>query len=237
VTNQEKKELLRCVIDHIIVAANKERIDAKIVWKSGTPTLLSMWRFHGRYNLVGELHAQGLTAPEIREHMAAGRTPTGQVVKISLDEVYVSIRKLGLKPHRFVTSYASLQRKAAELCREGRSPKWIAQHFNEEGFTTASGKPWTHFRLYSVLRNMGAKIASYESLHTKAISEARAKGLSYREMAVEFNERNIPRRSGRPWTAANVKYRCFELNRRRKRKKKNPTRTELPEPVILKKSA
>jgi len=237
VTNQEKKELLRCVIDHIIVAANKERIDAKIVWKSGTPTLLSMWRFHGRYNLVGELHAQGLTAPEIREHMAAGRTPTGQVVKISLDEVYVSIRKLGLKPHRFVTSYASLQRKAAELCREGRSPKWIAQHFNEEGFTTASGKPWTHFRLYSVLRNMGAKIASYERLHTKAISEARAKGLSYREMAVEFNERNIPRRSGRPWTAANVKYRCFELNRRRKRKKKNPTRTELPEPVILKKSA
>ena len=46
VTNQEKKELLRCVIDHIVVAANKERIDAKIVWKSDTPTLLSMWRFH-----------------------------------------------------------------------------------------------------------------------------------------------------------------------------------------------
>ena len=172
VTNQEKKELLRCVIDHIVVAANKERIDAKIIWKSGSPTLLSIWRFHGRYNLVGELHAQGLTAPEIREHMAAGRTSTGQVVKISLDEVYVSIRKLGLKSHRFVTSYASLQRKAAELCREGRSPMWIAQHFNEQGFTTASGKPWTHLRLYSVLHNMGAKIASYESLHTKAISEA-----------------------------------------------------------------
>jgi hypothetical protein len=84
---------------------------------------------------------------------------------------------------------------------------------------------------------MDAKVVSYESLHTKAITEARAKGLSYQEMAVEFNERNIRRRSGRPWTAANVKYRCFELNRRRKRKKKDPTRTELPEPVILKKSA
>ena len=48
VTNQEKKELLRCVIDHIVVAANKERIDAKIIWKSGSPTLLSIWRFHGR---------------------------------------------------------------------------------------------------------------------------------------------------------------------------------------------
>jgi hypothetical protein len=227
----------RCVIDHIVVAANKERIDAKIVWKSGSPTLLSMWRFHGRHNLVGELHAQGLTASEIREHMAAGKTSTGQVVKISLDEVYLSIRKLGLKPHRFAASYASLQRKAAELCRDGRSPKWIAQHFNEQGFMTASGKPWTHFRLYSVLHNVGAKAESFESLHRKAITDARARGLNYQQMAVEFNERNIPRRSGRPWTAPNVKYRCYELYRGRKRKQKEPTGTELPNPVILRRSA
>jgi DNA invertase Pin-like site-specific DNA recombinase len=155
VTNQEKKELMRCVIDHIVVATNKERIDAKIIWKSGSPTVLCIWRFHGRHNLVGELHAQGLTAAEIREHMAAGKTSTGQAVRISLDEVYLSIRKLGLTPHRFAASYASLQRKAAELRREGRSPKWIAQHFNEQGFVTLSGKPWTQFRVIIYLTDHG----------------------------------------------------------------------------------
>ena len=37
VTNQERKEILRCIIDHIVVAASKERIDATIFWKSGDP--------------------------------------------------------------------------------------------------------------------------------------------------------------------------------------------------------
>ena len=35
ITNQEKKEILRCVIDHIVVAATKTKIDATIVWQSG----------------------------------------------------------------------------------------------------------------------------------------------------------------------------------------------------------
>ena len=39
VTHQERKEILRCVIDHIVIAANKEKIDATIVWKSGSQTL------------------------------------------------------------------------------------------------------------------------------------------------------------------------------------------------------
>ena len=37
VTNQERKEILRCVIDHVVVAATKERIDATIFWKTGEP--------------------------------------------------------------------------------------------------------------------------------------------------------------------------------------------------------
>ena len=35
ITNQEKKQILRCVIDHIVVAATKTKIDATIVWQSG----------------------------------------------------------------------------------------------------------------------------------------------------------------------------------------------------------
>ena len=39
VTHQERKEILRCLIDHIVVTATKEKIDATILWKSGEPNI------------------------------------------------------------------------------------------------------------------------------------------------------------------------------------------------------
>jgi len=83
VTHQERKEILRCLIDHVVVAATKERIDARIVWKSGCQTTLFIWRDVGRYNLIRELHAQKLTIFQIKEHLAAGKTSTGQIVNIT----------------------------------------------------------------------------------------------------------------------------------------------------------
>ena len=73
-TNQERKEILRCIIDHIVATATKQRIDAKIFWKTGDPTAISILRPAGRDELIRELHAQKLTVLEIREHLAAGRT-------------------------------------------------------------------------------------------------------------------------------------------------------------------
>jgi Recombinase len=72
VTHQERKEILRCVIDHIVVAATKERIDAKIFWKSGGQTPFSLWSVGGRHNLIRELHSQKLTTLEIQEHLLVG---------------------------------------------------------------------------------------------------------------------------------------------------------------------
>lgn len=69
-TNQERKEILRCIIDHIVVTATKQRIDAKIFWKTGDPTAISILRPAGRDELIRELHAQKLTVLEIREHLA-----------------------------------------------------------------------------------------------------------------------------------------------------------------------
>jgi hypothetical protein len=37
-THQERKEILRCLIDHIVVAVSDEKIDATIVWKAGGKT-------------------------------------------------------------------------------------------------------------------------------------------------------------------------------------------------------
>ena len=88
VTNQERKEILRCLIDHVVVAATKEKIDATIFWKSGQQTPFLIWRGIGRYNLIRELHAQKLTVFEIKEHLAAGKTSTGQIVKITEGRLY-----------------------------------------------------------------------------------------------------------------------------------------------------
>src|SRR5262245_12247871 len=96
VTHQERKEILRCIIDHIVVAATKERIDATIVWKSGEKTPFLIWRGIGCYNLIRELHDQQLTVFEIKDHLATGKTSTGQAVKITVGRLYMILQKLRL---------------------------------------------------------------------------------------------------------------------------------------------
>ena len=76
VTHEERKEILRYLIDHIVVRATKERINATIVWKSGGQTPGFVWRPRSRHHLIRELYAQQLTAAEIKEHLAAGKTST-----------------------------------------------------------------------------------------------------------------------------------------------------------------
>ena len=84
VTHEERKQILRSVIDHILIAATTERIEATIVWKAGGQTPVFVWRVVGRHNLIRELHSQGLTALEIKEHLSAGKTSNGQVLHFSL---------------------------------------------------------------------------------------------------------------------------------------------------------
>ena len=180
VSHQERKEILRCLIDHIVVAATKERIDATIFWKSGAQTPILIWRDIGRYNLVRELHAKKLTVFEIKEHLAAGKTSTGQKVNITVGRLYDILRKLGLTSNRFSGDYLSLREKALLLNRQGHSVDWITENFNERGFKSASGKPWTRDMIYGLLRAQGKTPISLEEVHRKAITEARARGLNYR---------------------------------------------------------
>ena len=218
VTHQERKEILRSLVDHVVVAATKERIDATIVWKTGEVTSFFLWCGVGRYNLIRELHAQQLTAPEIQEHLTAGKTSTGQVVKTCLTQLYNVLQKLGLKPNHFSSSYLSLRQslknKAAELVREGRTLKWIAQYFNEQRFASPRGTPWTRRMVYDLTSKLDKKLPRLGDIHRKAIMDARARGLNYQEMAREFNEKGIPRRGAarRCWTARMVGQTCRRLN-------------------------
>jgi hypothetical protein len=101
VTHQERKEILRCMIDKVHVTVTKESIDATICWKSGNQTSFSQWRRYGRLNLIRQLDAQKLTVREIRDHLAAGKTSTGQVVNFTLGRIYTMLREMALKPNRY----------------------------------------------------------------------------------------------------------------------------------------
>jgi hypothetical protein len=198
-----------------------------------------MWRNAGRYNLIRELHAQKLTTFEIREHLAGGRTSTGQTVNFTLNRIRIIQQKLGLRPHRISAGTIPLGKEAAELKREGRSVEWIAHHFNERGLVSPRGKRWTPRIIYDLMAKVGEKVETLGNIHRKAILDARARGLGYREMAIEFNERGIPRRKDNrgPWTARNGANTCSKLNLRKRDWKQGEGSAIRGSEAFLKKSA
>jgi hypothetical protein len=237
VSREERVEILRSLVDYIVVALTKDRIDVTIVWKTGSQTSAFIWRFPGRHHLINELHARRLTTSEIIEHLAAGRTSTGQVVNISLGRVYLKLLKLGLKANRFSARNISLAHKATELNRNGRSLEWIAQYFNQQGFPSTRGKSWTRRLVYELIARIGKKVETLGNLHHRAVIEARARGLTYRQMAIEFNERKIRRKGGRPWTALNVAKTCGKLDLLQHDLREGSTGTDAVEPPIVRRSA
>jgi DNA invertase Pin-like site-specific DNA recombinase len=238
VTNQERKAILRCIIDHIVVAASKERIDATIFWKSGEPIVISILRPSGRDELIRELHAQKLTVLEIIEHLATGNTSTGQIVNITRDGLYNVLRKLKVKAHRS-SYYGSVREKADELNRAGRSFQWIAQQFNQQHLPSASGKSWTPTMVKELFRAPRDKSKSLENIHRNLIVDALGRGLDFGEIAIEFNQKNFRRRRGtQPWTARSVRQRWNNLKQlQRSRELKGSGVTVQSEPALLKKSA
>jgi hypothetical protein len=237
ITYQERQQILRCLIDHIIVAATKERVDATIVWKSGGQTPVVVWRARSRH-LIRELYAQQLTPVEIKEYLAAGKTSSGQIINIGVAGIQKSLHRMGLKPAKRSASYLSVRRKAADLDREGQSLEAIARYFNKQGFASPSGKSWSHFMVEHLLRANGEKQEPLENIHRKAITEARARGLNYQQMADEFNQKNIRRRGGLRWTAKSVAERWKDLKRmQHNREQKDLTDTKISELIALKRSA
>jgi DNA invertase Pin-like site-specific DNA recombinase len=211
VSHQERKELVRCLIEKITVTATKDKIHGTVLWKSGHETSIKVWRQTGRHNLIRELHAQGFTVPEIHELLARGQTSNGQIWKVNRLAVYHIHKRLGIKPNRNPVWYESLRQEAATLNEQGRSMKWIAAHFNSRGLKSLWGKPWTKKLVFSLISKVPRKPYSLQKLHREVIAEARSRGLKSAEMAREFNERQVPRRDNRPWTPKAINERWFEV--------------------------
>jgi hypothetical protein len=87
--------------------------------------------------------------------------------------------------------------------------------------------------VHHLLRDNGQKQEPLENIHRNAIAEAQGRGLNYQQMADEFNTKNLRRRGGLRWTAESVAIRWSDLERMRNKREQN----ELPETVVLKRSA
>jgi hypothetical protein len=183
-------------------------------WKSGQTMPVAVWLQAGRHNLIRELHAEGLSVPEIQERMAAGENSTGQRRSYNSLSIYLILKKLGLKPHRQPKWLSLLREEATKLYNEGRTMRQIAERFNEQGLNSLFGKPWTKKLIASLLSDADKKRNSLDRIHFDAISEARKRGLKSSEIAAEFNEKDVPRRDNRPWTARAVSERWCDLSER-----------------------
>jgi DNA invertase Pin-like site-specific DNA recombinase len=174
VTYSDRQQILRCLIDQIVVTANRERVDATIVWKARSRTSLVVWRGRSRHHLIRELHEQQLTVSEIRAHLAAGKTSTGQSADLTEGAIQKSLQRMAVKANKYSASRLAVRRKAAELHAEGKSYRSVAQYFNDQGFASASGKSWTHFMVNNLLHAKGLKQEPLENIVRNSIAEARA---------------------------------------------------------------
>lgn len=170
--------------------------------------------------------------------MAAGKTSSGQVLNFGMERIYIRLKMMGLKAARYPASYFTARQKAAELEREGRSLSFIAKCLNEQGLASASGRPWTHSMVNYLLHSTGHKAEPIDQLHYRLIVEARARRLSYRQIANEFNKKKI-RLLGvlQTWTARSVERRWAKLNNLSYPPREISTVLEQSEESELKKSA
>lgn len=99
VTNADRKNLLRCLIERIEVDRTDDTIEAAIHWRSGEVEPFTVWLRSGMHRLIRERHDEGMTVPEIHAWLAAGHPITGQTWPLTRTRIYGVLKKWGLKPH------------------------------------------------------------------------------------------------------------------------------------------
>jgi DNA invertase Pin-like site-specific DNA recombinase len=223
VTHQERKDIIGCLVERIDVSATRDKIEGILRWKSGQETPVEVWLRTGRYNLIRELHAEGLNVAEITERMKAGENSTGQRREYNTLSIYLILKKLGLKPNRRPKWHNALRQEAARLHEQGRSMRQIADRFNQQGLKSLCGKSWTKKLIYALISGTTKKPYALDKIQFDAISEARNRGVKYSEMADEFNKKGVPRRDDRPWTARAINERWCDLSKRFK----SPSKIEM----------
>jgi DNA invertase Pin-like site-specific DNA recombinase len=217
VSMQERKTMLGCLIDRIVIHRTDEAIEATIMWASDAETTLRVWRRRGLDDLIRRLHAEGMTVQEIRAALAVGDPETGQRWSRTASGIYQVLKRLGLRPHPVPRGQPVDRTLIRRLYDDGLTLNEIADQLNARGLTTARGKQWTSYALQHWL-GRGGRREQLEELHRAVIEDAKRRGLTNRQAANEFNAQAIPRVGKRRWTADVVRQRRVHLKQRWERK-------------------
>ena len=165
---RDRKELLRCVVERILIEKNDRQIDGTIVWRSGARSQFHLHRGGGVYELVRRLHAQGSTVREIQRWLAAGDPETGQRWTFSKNYVHVILKKLGVRAHQRRAYDLRLLDHIRRLHEQGLAAPAIADELNASGSTTPLGRRWNRDSVRHALNRNPAAL----SFATSAPSEA-----------------------------------------------------------------
>lgn len=212
VTNQDRKEIVRCLIRCIVVTRTAEDIDFVVTWVSGAETRIRLLRRAGLYRLIRELHEAGNSVPSIKELLSVERPDSGQCWNLTAGALYQILRKLDLSPNPVGRQQATTAIDAARrLYDDGHTYEEIKKELRDAGMTNAWGKPVEMGALSSWL---GGRRRELEMRHREALLDADMRRLSNRQIAEEFNKRRIPRVGGREWTEDAVRQRKAHLKRR-----------------------
>jgi hypothetical protein len=209
VTIQDRRDILHCLIREISLKPVEDTLHGVIRWRSGIETTFRYYYkgLNAVYKIIRELHEQGCTPIEILERLNNGETSTGQVFKRKKHFLGVIRESLGLRPSYKNFPKAALQREIRERFESGESFAGIARDFNDRGIKSAKGKMWSRVTVARLNQ------PDLDSLHRWALSEARSRGLGFRQIADEFNARHIPRLDNRPWTLSVVHKKWVKLGR------------------------
>lgn len=220
VTHRERQEMLRCLIDHVVVDRTETAIEATIHWVDGTTSALKVWRRGKVRELVRQCHAEGMTARQIRDRLGVGDRETNQRWQYTVTHIYQILKRLGLAPNSRRTAMKKMSAEIDVLSVRGLTLAEIAAHLNGSGYRTSRGGNWTP---NAVRYRMSARNRSREreQLHRRLLADAKARGLTNADTADEFNRLNVPRTGRQPWTADSVRQRRKHIVSRERRLSKS----------------
>lgn len=214
VTNVDRKLMLACLIEWVRVANTTESIELTISWKDGSETRHRRWRRAGVDRLISDWHAAGKTAAEIQKLLEIGDSTTGQTWPRTKAAVYQALRRLGLRPNPGRQTAESEREHMRHLFERGRTLPQIAEERNVAGSRSPLGMQWNANAVYNAIGGNLGRFDRHEDLHRRVLDDAKQRGLTNKQAAEEFNAREIPRVTGRPWTADIVRQRRTFLNRK-----------------------
>ncbi len=214
ITNVDRKLMLACLIDRVTVTNTAESIELSIRWKTGVETQHWRWRRAGVDRLIAGWHAAGKTAAEIQKLLEVGDSTTGQTWPRTRAAVYQALRRLGLRPNPGRQKPKPERDHMRELFARGLTLPQIAEERNAAGSRTPFGRPWNTNAVYNAIGGKLGRFDRHEHLHREVLDGAKRRGITNKQAAEEFNAREIPRVTGRPWTADVVRQRRRFLNRK-----------------------